>query len=117
MNRLHRWYCRLGHWKRKIRDEILPWTLRDIELRDSVLEIGPGPGVTTDWLRNRAKNFECLEIDPRLRVLLGIAYSIGISMCNMETLPQCRIVIVRFPQLSPSQCFTTYPQAHQDPVT
>jgi len=66
MNRFHRWYCQSGHWKRKIQDEILPWALRDLELRDSVLEIGPGPGVTTDWLRNRVKNMECLEIDPGL---------------------------------------------------
>jgi 16S rRNA A1518/A1519 N6-dimethyltransferase RsmA/KsgA/DIM1 with predicted DNA glycosylase/AP lyase activity len=66
MNRFHKWYCRSGHWKRKIQDEILPWTLRDVELRDSVLEIGPGPGMTTDCLRNRVKNIECLEIDPAL---------------------------------------------------
>jgi ubiquinone/menaquinone biosynthesis C-methylase UbiE len=63
MNRFHKWYCRSGHWKRKIQDEILPWTLRDIDLGDSVLEIGPGPGMTTDWLQNRAKKIECLEID------------------------------------------------------
>jgi len=71
MNRFHKWYCRSGHWKRKMQDEILPWTLRDIELRDSVLEIGPGPGMTTDWLRNRVKNIECLEIDPALATSLG----------------------------------------------
>ena len=71
MNRFHRWYCRSGHWRRQIQDEILPWTLRDIELRDSVLELGPGPGVTTDWLRNRVKNMECLEIDPALASSLG----------------------------------------------
>jgi SAM-dependent methyltransferase len=66
MNRFHKWYCRSGHWKRKLEDEILPWTLRDIDLGDSVLEIGPGPGVTTDWLRTRSKYIECLEIDPAL---------------------------------------------------
>jgi SAM-dependent methyltransferase len=71
MNRFHSWYCQSGHWKRKIQDEIIPWTLRDIELRDSVLEIGPGPGMTTDCLRNRVKNIECLEIDSALASSLG----------------------------------------------
>ena len=71
MNRFHKWYCRSGHWKRKVQDEILPWTLRDLDLGDSVLEIGPGPGVTTDCLRNSVKNIECLEVDPALVSSLG----------------------------------------------
>ena len=71
MNRFHGWYCRSGRWKRKIQDEILPWTLRDQELGDSVMDIGPGPGVTTDCLRHLAKSVECLEIDSELASSLG----------------------------------------------
>lgn len=71
MNRFHGWYCRSGRWKRKIQDEILPWTLRDQELGDSVMDIGPGPGVTTDCLRHLAKSVECLEIDSELANSLG----------------------------------------------
>ena len=71
MNRFHKWYCRSGHWKREIQSKILPWALRDVELGDSVLEIGPGPGMTTDCLRDRAKSIECLEIDPNLALSLG----------------------------------------------
>lgn len=66
MNRLHRWYCQSEHWKRAVTDEILPWALEGINLGESILEIGPGPGVTTDWLRHRVDNMECLEIDPAL---------------------------------------------------
>ncbi len=66
MNRLHRWYCKSDHWKQTVTNEILPWVLNGITLGESVLEVGPGPGVTTDWLRNRAGRIECLEIDPAL---------------------------------------------------
>lgn len=70
MNQFHKWYCRSGHWKRKIQDEILPWTLRDLDLGDSVLEIGPGSGATTDWLRDRINKIECLEVDSVLALSL-----------------------------------------------
>jgi SAM-dependent methyltransferase len=37
--------------------------LDDIELGDDVLEVGPGPGVTTDLLRSRARRLTALEVD------------------------------------------------------
>ena len=66
MNRLHRWYCRSSPWKKKLETEILPWALKDVELEDDVLEIGPGPGLTTDWLRDRCSRLSCLEVDQDL---------------------------------------------------
>ena len=66
MNRLHRWYCKSDHWKDTVTNGILPWALAGINLGESVLEVGPGPGVTTDWLMHRAEHVECLEIDPAL---------------------------------------------------
>jgi len=44
----------------------MPWVLRDVNLGANVLEIGPGPGVTTDWLRERVGALTCVEIDPEL---------------------------------------------------
>ena len=66
MNRLHRWYCRSSGWRTKLETEILPWSLREIELGGDVLEIGPGPGLTTDWLRHRCRSLTCLELDQNL---------------------------------------------------
>lgn len=63
MNHLHRWYCKSDHWRRTVENHILPWALHEIDLGETVLEVGPGSGVTTDWLRHRAKRIECLEID------------------------------------------------------
>jgi len=66
MNHLHRWYCRSSHWKRKLETEILPWSLKGVELGCNVLEVGPGPGLTTDWLRHRCNGLTCLEVDRNL---------------------------------------------------
>ena len=65
MNRLHRWYCRSGAWAARVRDE-LPWALNGVELGDEVLEVGPGPGLTTDLLRTKAPCVTTIEIDPHL---------------------------------------------------
>ena len=66
MNRLHRWYCRSSQWKQKLEGEVLPWSLRGVDLGNDVLEVGPGPGLTTDWLRPRHKSLTCIEVDQEL---------------------------------------------------
>jgi SAM-dependent methyltransferase len=66
MNRLHRWLCRSDLWRRTVEGKLLPWVLRDVALGDDVLEIGPGPGLTTDVLRERTARLTCVEVDPRL---------------------------------------------------
>ena len=53
MNRFHRWFCRTSFWKKALANEIIPWALKDVELGDDVLEVGPGPGMATDILRER----------------------------------------------------------------
>ena len=66
MNRLHHWYCQSSGWKHQLENEILPWSLDGVDLGEEVLELGPGPGLTTDWLRQRCKHITCLELDPTL---------------------------------------------------
>jgi SAM-dependent methyltransferase len=83
MNRLHRWYCRSSFWKQKVEQEVLPWSLSGIDLGNEVLEIGPGPGLTTDWLRHQCQDIACLEIDP---VLAG---SLSHRMVNTNVRVQC----------------------------
>ncbi|MGI9030356.1 MAG: class I SAM-dependent methyltransferase [Ilumatobacteraceae bacterium] len=74
MNRFHRWYCRSGHWRHAVQDQILPWALRDVELGDRVLEVGPGPGVTTDALRRAVPSLTALEIDDVLAASLAARF-------------------------------------------
>jgi len=71
MNLIHRWYCRSSPWKQKLENEILPWVFRGVDLGDNVLELGPGPGLTTDWLASRHKRITCLEVDRGLACALG----------------------------------------------
>ncbi len=66
MNRLHLWYCQSSGWKHQLENEILPWSLDGVDLGGEVLELGPGPGLTTDWLRHRCSHITCLELDPTL---------------------------------------------------
>ncbi|HLN27390.1 MAG TPA: class I SAM-dependent methyltransferase [Gemmataceae bacterium] len=63
MNWFHRHVCRSGRWRRRLKDELLPWALEGVELGDDVLEVGPGPGVTTDLLRGRTQQLTALEVD------------------------------------------------------
>ncbi len=70
MNLFHRWYCRTGHWRHAIQDQILPWVLRDVDLGDHVLEIGPGPGLTTDVVARRVAKLTAVEIDADLAARL-----------------------------------------------
>ncbi len=63
MNRFHRWYCRTGHWRHTIQDQIVPWALHNIDLGDRVLEVGPGPGLTTDVVAPTVGSLTAVEID------------------------------------------------------
>ena len=71
MNRIHRWYCKSSPWKEELERKILPWTFPGVELGDKVLELGPGPGLTTEWLQARHKSVTCLEVDRQLAGSLG----------------------------------------------
>ena len=66
MNLLHRWICRSAYWKKTVTEQIVPWVLQDVDLGADVLEIGPGPGLTTDLLRDRCAHLTALEVDPKM---------------------------------------------------
>jgi len=70
MNRFHRWFCRTDLWRGLLAGKILPWALEGIELGDRVLEIGPGPGLTTEWLLGRCERLTAIEIDNQLAASL-----------------------------------------------
>jgi len=70
MNALHGWYCRSGHWRRTVEERLLPWALAGADLGADVLEIGPGPGLTTDVLATRVPRLTALEIDTALATAL-----------------------------------------------
>ncbi len=71
MNLVHRYLCRSARWAKMLDTIIVPWVLSDVSLGDDVLEVGPGPGLTTDLLRARTAHLTALEIDPKLAQSLG----------------------------------------------
>jgi SAM-dependent methyltransferase len=66
MNQGHMAYCASEDWRRLVSDTILPAALRDVELGEAAIEIGPGPGFTTDILRTETAHLTAVELDEGL---------------------------------------------------
>ena len=66
MNEAHLQFLASPDWARTIETELLPWVLGVADLGDDVLEIGPGPGLTTDALRQHVARLTAVELDDGL---------------------------------------------------
>lgn len=71
MNAEHLRICSSEEWGQHIENVLLPWVLPASDLGDSLLEVGPGPGLTTDRLRTRVRNLTAVEYDPTLAAALA----------------------------------------------
>ncbi|HVT75903.1 MAG TPA: class I SAM-dependent methyltransferase [Acidimicrobiales bacterium] len=58
-------------WHDLLHDFILPYALADAQLGDDVLEVGPGPGMTTDLLRVEIPRLTAVELDDDLAAALA----------------------------------------------
>jgi ubiquinone/menaquinone biosynthesis C-methylase UbiE len=74
MNLVHRILCSSNAWRKTVETYIIPWVLEDLDLGANVLEVGPGPGVTTELLHTRFERLTCVEIHP------GFARSLASKM-------------------------------------
>lgn len=66
MNKVHLEYCSSEEWAEALRKYIVPGALAGVALGDDVLEVGPGPGRTTDLLRAMTSRLTAVEIDEAL---------------------------------------------------
>ncbi|HXW31736.1 MAG TPA: class I SAM-dependent methyltransferase [Acidimicrobiales bacterium] len=71
MNEGHLQFCASEEWRQMIEATILPEALAGIDLGPEVVEIGPGPGLTTDVLRRLADHLTAVEFDPELAEALA----------------------------------------------
>lgn len=71
MNREHLEFCASDEWRQMLRDLVLPYALDGAKLGDDVLEIGPGPGLTTDLLRAEVARLTAVEIHEDLATALA----------------------------------------------
>jgi ubiquinone/menaquinone biosynthesis C-methylase UbiE len=97
MNAVHRGICGSKYWRTIVEKRLVPWALEGLELGTDVLEIGPGPGVTTECLRTLVPDLTCIEIDggyaaslsrrmagERLRVVCGDGTAIPLPDANFD---------------------------------
>lgn len=63
MNENHAQVCPSPEWAAHIQDKVLPSLTEHADLGDQMLEIGPGPGAATDWLRHRVRRLTAVEVD------------------------------------------------------
>jgi SAM-dependent methyltransferase len=66
MNQEHLALCSSAEWAEAVQRWIIPWVLEAVDLGDDVLEVGPGPGLTTDVLRTRVARLTAVEVHPDL---------------------------------------------------
>src|SRR5579871_4478076 len=71
MNKRHLETLSSPRWAQLLEQDLLPWVDSVADLGDDVLEIGPGPGLTTDLLRARTARLTAVEIDPTLAAKLA----------------------------------------------
>ena len=63
MNLAHDWLCSSRYWRNTVQGS-LAWALEGVHLGSDVLEIGPGPGITTEALLSRVGwRLTCVEAD------------------------------------------------------
>lgn len=88
MNRFHRWYCGTSHWRRRLTGAILPQVLSGEDLGDHLLELGPGRGASTAWLRSVTSSLTSLELDPDLAAELDQRFAdVEIVQGNAAAIP------------------------------
>lgn len=71
MNEEHLRLCSSPEWAETLATMILPWALDGVQLGGDLLEVGPGPGLTTDVLRHKVPRLTAVEADPTLAAALA----------------------------------------------
>ncbi len=75
MNKSHGELLGTAEWAAFLHEEVLPVVTHGVDLGDTMLEIGPGPGAATEWLRHRVKRLVALELEPEAAAALGTRFA------------------------------------------
>jgi SAM-dependent methyltransferase len=75
MNEKHVELCSGAEWAEVVRRWIIPWVLDGVDVGDDVLELGPGPGRTTEVLAGLVPRLTAAEVDEGLATALAARLS------------------------------------------
>jgi SAM-dependent methyltransferase len=64
MNENHETLCSSPEWAEFLESEVVAPLAATVDLGSELLELGPGPGAATRWLRHRVERLVALELDP-----------------------------------------------------
>jgi ubiquinone/menaquinone biosynthesis C-methylase UbiE len=64
MNAAHQRLCGSSEWAEHLQQDVLTSLLGEVDLGTEMLELGPGFGAATEWLRHRVRRLTAVEIDP-----------------------------------------------------
>jgi SAM-dependent methyltransferase len=70
VNQKHLQMCSSAEWAEAVERWIIPWVLDSVDLGEDVLEIGPGPGLTTNVLSQNVPQLTAVEIHEDLAAAL-----------------------------------------------
>ena len=65
-----------------LQDDVIAPLVSGLELGEALLELGPGPGASTEWFSHRVERLVALEVDPETATLLQTTYDAS----NVEVL-------------------------------
>jgi ubiquinone/menaquinone biosynthesis C-methylase UbiE len=75
MNENHARLCPSPEWAAHLQQDVLPSLTSNVDLGEHMLEIGPGPGAATDWLRHQVRRLTVIEIDDMAGAKLADRYA------------------------------------------
>jgi ubiquinone/menaquinone biosynthesis C-methylase UbiE len=74
MNKEHLAYCAGPEWRETVREHVVPGATAGVDLGEHLLEVGPGPGLTTDVLATMVPRMTAVELDADLAASLAERY-------------------------------------------
>jgi SAM-dependent methyltransferase len=66
--------CATREWAEEMRDAVVAYMTAHADFGESMLEIGPGPGAATEWIRHEVKHLVALEVDEEAAAALAARY-------------------------------------------
>ena len=75
MNENHAVLCSSAEWADHLRSDVLTPLLDGVDLGAQMIEVGPGPGAATEWLRRRVARLVAVDADPAAVARLAERYA------------------------------------------